>query len=587
MTPPPLAHAYRFGAYTLEPVEQRLLRDGRQVHLSGKAHELLVVLVSNAGQLVTREALLATLWPDSTVEDSNITVHIGALRRALDDLAHAIETVPRLGYRFTVPVTTIEAPLDAQRSTPLPSVPPPSTHRSARRLWPIVLAVGAMVIVLAIWVSVRAPLESFSVVVTPQENLPVAGCCNAAFTLEDGRVLISGGAAHSQYPADRADPWIYDQRFWIQDERLRTPTGLGGLSGHGNPPDLYRDAATLTRLSDGRILVAGGYGCVNHEWEACRFISRERIPMATAVVYDPAANRVTPVAGGMHRPRAGHTATLLTDGTVLFVGGYHGPPGSDDWGTAVELFDPSAPEGAQFRRLEPISQRLAGELSCDTCGGEIRKADHTATLLPDGSVLIAGGWRGSSANGRFDGALRYRPGDPGLTLAGPTGRPFVRAASATATLLGDGRVLFAGGTRDFSLAGTLEHVLATTVLYDPASDTQTVGPALSVARVGHSATTVSPHSVVLVGGMRCDFSVEHTLARGPHDPSRTVCTANHTGDIVTINGSRSAVSTFTMFSGHAYHASTVLSDGRILIPGGLVSAGRPTITSETITLTRR
>ncbi len=289
----------------------------------------------------------------------------------------------------------------------------------------------------------------------------------------------------------------------------------------------------------------------------------------------------------MRRPHAGHTATLLDDGTVLIVGGYHGPPDSDDWGTSVELFDPSAPEGAQFRLLEPLSSSIVGSLDCDTCKGDVRKADHTATRLPDGSVLIAGGWRGPSAAGHFDGALRYRAGDPGLTLASPTGRPFVRAASATATLLGDGRVLFAGGTRDFSMAGSLEHVLATTMLYDVATDEQTEGPALSVPRVGHSATAVSPQSVVFIGGMRCDVSVEQVRAKGPYDPARAPCEANASGDIITIAGAHSQVTTFPMVSGHAYHATTVLRDGRIYIPGGLTRTGTPTISTLAVALTRQ
>lgn len=148
-------------------------------------------------------------------------------------------------------------------------------------------------------------------------------------------------------------------------------------------------------------------------------------------------------------------------------------------------------------------------------------------------------------------------------------------------------MLFAGGTRDFSMAGSLEQVLATAVLYDPLTDTQTPGPALSVPRVGHSATAVSPHSVVFIGGMRCDVSAEQVRAKGPHDPTRAPCSANASGDIVTIAGTRAQTATFPMVSGHAYHAASVLRDGRIYIPGGLTRTGTPTISTLTITLTRR
>lgn len=569
MTPGPRAPLFTFGPFVLDPREGRLSRDGQPIALSGKALEMLTVLVSRAGQLVTREDLLQELWPDASVEDSNITVHVGTIRRALGDEAAYVETVPRLGYRFTAPVMTMEAPV----ASPL------LRKRSAAGL--TVLA-GVLLILLTVWAVQRPPqLESFTVRVEPQEYLGALDCCNVAVTLDNGSVLLIAGAGHSPNPQDAADPWIFVSRAWILDARLRARPGQTGQVR------ILRESPSTTRLPDGRVLMAGGYGCPSDIEGNCRAISRGRVPLSSAHIYDPVANRATEVAGGMHHAHAGHTATLLGDGTVLIVGGYHGPVGSDDWGTAVQLFDPSAPEGAQFRLLDPISASITAGLDCETCRGEVRKADHTATLLPDGTVLIAGGWRGPSAAGRFDGALRYRPGDQGLTLASPTGRPFVRAASATATLLGDGRVLFAGGTRDASMAGTLEHVIAATMLYDPVTDTQTAGPALSVPRVGHSATAVSGHSVVFVGGMRCDFSVEQTLVRGPHDPTRTVCDANATGDIVTIDDTRSSVTTFSMFSGHAYHASTVLPDGRIYIPGGLVSPGRPTITAETIALTRR
>lgn len=578
MTPRTVDQAYRFGRYTLEPREQRLWRNGEPVHLSGKAHELLAILVARAGQLVTREELLATMWPDSTVEDSNITVHIGALRRALDDIADPIETVPRLGYRFTARVTTTETRTGPP--THAPSSPGPTPVQRAARTRRLLLAVAGVAVSLAAWLVLRSPLESFRVTVTPEENLDVAWCCNAAVALEDGRVLIGGGASHSQNARDRADPWIYEPRFWLVTQELRDSTGR-------LEPQYRRDGPTATRLADGRVLFAGGYGCVNDTPEACRVISRERVPLTSAVIFDPYSNTVTAVTGGMHRPHAGHTATLLGDGTVLIVGGYHGPPASDDWGTAVELFDPAAPEGSQFRLLEPLSPAVLQGLTCDTCAGDVRKADHTATLLSDGSVLIAGGWRGAAAAGRFDGSLRYRPGDPGLTLASPTGRPFLRAASATATLLADGRVLFAGGTRDFSMAGSLEYVLAATTIYDPVTDAQTHGPSLSVPRVGHSATAISPHSVVFIGGMRCDLSAEQVRARGPHDPERPRCDAHASGDIVTIEGAGSSVSTFPMVGGTAYHAAAMLPDGRIYIPGGLVRSGTPSISTLTVSLTRR
>ncbi|MBV8570409.1 MAG: winged helix-turn-helix domain-containing protein, partial [Acidobacteriaceae bacterium] len=98
---------YEFGPYRLEPVEHRLLRDGQPVSLTPKAFELLLYLVENHGRLVLKDQIMKAVWPGSFVEESNLTVCISALRKALgkDDTGlQYIETVPKKGYRFAVPV---------------------------------------------------------------------------------------------------------------------------------------------------------------------------------------------------------------------------------------------------------------------------------------------------------------------------------------------------------------------------------------------------------------------------------------------------------------------------------------------------
>ena len=100
--------AFRFDAFTLEVTERRLLCDAEPVRLSPKAFDILITLVREQGRLVTKDELLARVWPDSYVEEGILTVHIAALRKALgDDTRHAryIETVARSGYRFIAPVT--------------------------------------------------------------------------------------------------------------------------------------------------------------------------------------------------------------------------------------------------------------------------------------------------------------------------------------------------------------------------------------------------------------------------------------------------------------------------------------------------
>jgi DNA-binding winged helix-turn-helix (wHTH) protein/TolB-like protein/tetratricopeptide (TPR) repeat protein len=96
-------HFYEFGPFRLEPSERLLLRDGQAVPLTPKVFDLLLVLVRNSGHLVDRETLMKEVWPDSFVEDANLTVNVNVLRKALGespgDLQY-IDTVPRRGYRF-------------------------------------------------------------------------------------------------------------------------------------------------------------------------------------------------------------------------------------------------------------------------------------------------------------------------------------------------------------------------------------------------------------------------------------------------------------------------------------------------------
>jgi DNA-binding winged helix-turn-helix (wHTH) protein/tetratricopeptide (TPR) repeat protein len=100
-----------FGEFTLEIEERRLRRGTATVHLAPKAFDVLVVLVRQPGRLVSKDELLASVWPDSFVEEGILTVHVSALRRALGREGRPptyIETVARSGYRFVAPVTRVD-----------------------------------------------------------------------------------------------------------------------------------------------------------------------------------------------------------------------------------------------------------------------------------------------------------------------------------------------------------------------------------------------------------------------------------------------------------------------------------------------
>jgi DNA-binding winged helix-turn-helix (wHTH) protein/Flp pilus assembly protein TadD len=101
---------YQFGDFALDVAQRRLSRSGRLVHLAPKAFDVLLELVRESGRLVTKQELLARVWPEAFVEEGILTVHISSLRKTLGDLQRPpryIETVPRSGYRFIGSVTPI------------------------------------------------------------------------------------------------------------------------------------------------------------------------------------------------------------------------------------------------------------------------------------------------------------------------------------------------------------------------------------------------------------------------------------------------------------------------------------------------
>ena len=100
---------YEFGPYSLDLSKRVLARDGETISLTPKATEILIMLVMKAGELVEKDELLREVWPDTFVEEANLSQNIFTLRRALGDERgdpRYIETVTRRGYRFIAPVTT-------------------------------------------------------------------------------------------------------------------------------------------------------------------------------------------------------------------------------------------------------------------------------------------------------------------------------------------------------------------------------------------------------------------------------------------------------------------------------------------------
>ena len=107
MSPEPV-RAYEFGAFRLEPAERQLRRDGRPVPLTPKAFDTLQVLVGSGGRAVSKDELMNIVWHDANVADATLAQNIFAVRKALGGV-ESIETVPKFGYRFVMPVRELRA----------------------------------------------------------------------------------------------------------------------------------------------------------------------------------------------------------------------------------------------------------------------------------------------------------------------------------------------------------------------------------------------------------------------------------------------------------------------------------------------
>lgn len=127
---------YRFGPFRLCATSRILERDGERIPLTPKVVDTLLILVENAGQVVTKEELMQSVWPDVTVVDSGLTRNVSVLRRALEtgvEEGTYLETIPRRGYRFVAGVEQIPA------TDPCPTPAAVAVERRSR-VWPVAAA---------------------------------------------------------------------------------------------------------------------------------------------------------------------------------------------------------------------------------------------------------------------------------------------------------------------------------------------------------------------------------------------------------------------------------------------------------------
>lgn len=233
---------------------------------------------------------------------------------------------------------------------------------------------------------------------------------HTATLLRDGRVLVAGGSSNGTVTIDSAE--IYDPSAgrWIS-------------AGHMTVP---REAQVAVLLRSGKVLLAGG----GRGGMPGGYISYQN-----AEIFDPATGRFTAIADHMRSDRVGAAAVLLDTGHALIIGGKSGKI----------LYGPSARNIASFTPLD-TSEFFDPETLTFLPAAPMRVPHYlaTATLLGNGHVLVVGGWRmqGNVIVGMMD-AEEFTPGMPGqYTSVGPL---HVGRLLNSATLLPDGDVMIAGG----------------------------------------------------------------------------------------------------------------------------------------------
>ena len=344
-------------------------------------------------------------------------------------------------------------------------------------------------------------------------NVPRAG--HTATLLADGTVLVVGGMPTRE----------------LEHDGTPVPPDPRTVERYDPATDTWRFAAPLNRgrtwhaataLSDGRVLVVGGENTYHY-----------LLMGSSAEIYDPVEDRWTLSLLNQWNARWQPAASLLPDGRVLVTGG------SDLAGImgTAEIYDPRT-NGWTF----------AGEL-------QVNRYGHSATSLPDGRILFAGGVDDAFLVSSVGRSELYLPSEARFVLVRLVSLP---RADHAATLLPGGNVLVSGGWTDgptypgwrfFATTGT-------TQIFDAATDAWRPGPDLLVPRFAHTATLLRDGAVLIVGGTRSFGSV----------PGVTYATL-HSSELRTDAGAPS-FSLADLNDARSHHTATVLANGSVLVVGG-------------------
>jgi Tol biopolymer transport system component/DNA-binding winged helix-turn-helix (wHTH) protein len=242
---------FEFGPFVLDPAKRSLLRNGIPQPLTPKAFDVLLVLVQHHERVVPKEELLGTLWPDTFVDEANLSQQVFVLRRALNGSpggAEYITTVPRRGYRFTASVferSGNDEPAQAVHvETP--------ARRSSGLAASLIVGLAAAAVLLAV-------LASRSAGIDPQPHIrrvtALPGLEQSPSISPDGNFVVFSWTGSN--PQDPPDLWIQAVDGDEMRQLTRTPAGEFGAAWS---PD-GRDNIAFVRGGKGVFIVSalGGH----------------------------------------------------------------------------------------------------------------------------------------------------------------------------------------------------------------------------------------------------------------------------------------------------------------------------------------
>ena len=285
---------------------------------------------------------------------------------------------------------------------------------------------------------------------TPTGSMTRPRSRHTATTLSDGKVLVVGGEVSKSGPGFIGTAEVYDPA-----------TGRWNSTGSLNTP---RGGFTATLLGTGKVLVVGGVGNGENS-------------LASAELYNP-ATKSWAFTGNLSQARMFHTASILVDGSVLVTGGWDSDDELQKTTNTGELYDPVT---GTWTSASPLY------------GSRVY---HAATILQDGSALVTGGYNRSFGMPppriSFSDTQIYDVSTDNWTKVGSMN---VARNGHSATRLPDGKVLVAGGY-DWNS----REIVANAELYDPVTHTWSDGGSFDPALAGGTATLLQNGNVLLAGG---------------------------------------------------------------------------------------